>query len=167
MKKISIVGVLVESANWVLHPLANYKELQEYRMNYDKEILGFHKHVEKMKNKIEKKEQDLCKISAKYDGIRTKLSELEIEKYDLKNENRDMKTSIRSFENKLVYRNRVIDTLRKEKQEFKCQIQELEKMLDEARNEVVILAKKVEFCEKQAKKTPKEKVDYLMKRGKK
>lgn len=29
------------------------------------------------------------------------------------------------------------------------------------------LAKKVEFYEKKAKKTPKEKVDYLMKRGKK
>ena len=54
MKKISIVGVLVEGANWILHPVANYKELQEYREDYDKEVLDFHKQIERAYMKIGK-----------------------------------------------------------------------------------------------------------------
>lgn len=167
MKKISIVGVLVESADWILHPIAYYKELQEYREDYDKEVLDFHKQLERLNGKLEEKEQNLGKISAKYDSIRTKLSEVEESKNELKQEIRNMKSTVRSLEQKLIYRNRVIESLRGKQKKMLEQINELDKERSEAIMKCLELAKKVEFYEKQAKKTPKEKVDYLMGRNKK
>ena len=167
MKKINIVGVLVESANWILHPVANYKELQEYREDYEREVSDFHKRLERMNGKMEEKEQNLCKIYAKYDDIRARLSKIEFENETLKKEIQNTKSSIKPLKSKLAYRDRTANSLKEEKRELKYQIQKLEEMLDGARNQVVVLAKKLEFYEKQTKKTPKEKVDYLMKRGKK
>lgn len=167
MKKISIVGVLVTAADWILHPVANYKELQEYREDYDKEVLDFHKQLERLNGKIEEKEQNLCKISAKYDRVRTKLSEAEENKDELKKKVRDMKATIRSLEQKVIYRNNVIQKNRNTNTELKYQIGQLEEQLNDARNQVVALAKKVEFYEKQNKKSAKEKIDYLMGRSKK
>ena len=168
MKKISIVGVLVEGANWILHPLANYRELQGYRQDYEKEVLAFRKQVEKLKRKNEEKEQSLCKIFAKYDNIRTKLSEVEENKVELKQEIRNMKATVRSLEQKLIYRNRVIESLRRKQKKASEELVELDKERGEAIMKCLELAKKVDYYEKQAKKTPREKIDYtLMKRSKK
>lgn len=123
--------------------------------------------VEKLKRKNEEKEQSLCKISAKYDNVRTKLSEVEESKAELKQEIRDMKATIRSLEQKLIYRNRVVESLRGKQRKMIEKINELDKERGEAIMKCLELAKKIDFYEKQAKKTPKEKVDYLMKRGKK
>lgn len=167
MKKISIVGVLVESANWILHPLANYKELQEYRRDYEREILDFHKQNEKLKQKFNENKQSLGKISAKYNDARTKLSEVEENKVELKQEIRVMKATVRSLEQKVIYRDNVIQKLRGKQRKMFEEIKELDKERSDAVMKCLELAKKVDFYEKQAKKTPKEKVDYLMKRGKK
>ena len=195
MKKISIVGVLVEGANWVLHPLANYKELQDYRRDYDKEVHKFREEKEKFEKKHEQQKKKYAELQEKYTKLRTILvdNEKKLQEYatafpgDLHNyldmqakfedivkknylqddEIRGMKSTIRTLEQKLIYRNNVITGLRNAKTELKYQIDQLEIQLNDARNQVVLLAKKVEFYEKQAKKTPKEKVDYLMKRGKK
>jgi chromosome segregation ATPase len=195
MKKISIVGVLVEGANWILHPLANYKELQDYRRDYDKEVLGFRNTVEDLKEKIEVEKNKYNTLEKQYVEYRTKLSETEraLSEYtkafpgdlhnyldmqakfeDLEKENnlqddeiRGMKATIRTLEQKVIYRNNVITGLRNAKRDLREEIKDLEEQLAKARNEVLTLAKKVEFYEKQAKKTPKEKVDYLMGRNKK
>jgi chromosome segregation ATPase len=195
MKKISIVGVLVEGANWVLHPLANYKELQDYRKDYDKEVLGFRNTVENLKEKIEIEKSKYDTLEKQYVKYRARLSETEraLSEYtkafpsdlhnyldmqskfeDLEKENnlqddeiRGMKATIRTLEQKVIYRNNVITGLRNDKRDLREEIKSLKEQLAKARNEVLTLAKKVEFYEKQAKKTPKEKVDYLMKRGKK
>ena len=195
MKKISIVGVLVEGANWILHPLANYKELQDYRKDYDKEVLGFRNTVEDLKEKIEiekskydtlekqyvkygarlsKTERALSEYTKAFPGdlhnyldMQSKLEDLEKENNLQDDEIRGMKATIRTLEQKVIYRNNVITGLRNDKRDLREEIKNLEEQLANARNEVLALAKKVEFYEKQAKKTPKEKVDYLMKRGKK
>ena len=195
MKKISIVGVLVEGANWVLHPIANYKELQGYRKDYEKEIVSVRKEREILKFRLDAEKVEYYKLEDKYAKKKSELIETEkalheytsafpgdlhnyldmqvkLEEWEkqgtLKDEEiRSMKTTIRSLEQKVIYRNNVITGLRNTKIELKYQIGQLEEQLNEARNQVVALAKKVEFYEKQAKKTPKEKVDYLMKRGKK
>ena len=160
MKKISIVGVLVRSADWILHPIAYYKELQEYREDYNKEVLDFHKQLERLNGKLEEKEQSLSKISAKYDSIHTKLSEVEESKNELKQEIRNMKPIVRSLEQKLIYRNRVIESLRDKQKKILEQINELDKERSEAIMKCLELAKKVDFYEKQNKKSAKEKIDY-------
>lgn len=195
MKKISIVGVLVESANWVLHPLANYKELQDYRKDYEREVLNFQKNEDLLNEKIQIEKNKYAKLEQKYIDNRNKLIEVErtLNEYttafpnDLHNyldmqvkldewekqgtlkeeEIRGMKATIRTLEQKVIYKNNVITGLRDAKRDLREEIKNLEEQLANARNEVLVLAKKVEFYEKQAKKTPKEKVDYLMKRGKK
>jgi len=195
MKKISILGVLVESANWILHPVANYKELQEYRRSYERQVLDFRDLGEKLKEKLETEKTLRDKIEKKYVKTLNELGETErtLHEYTsafpgnlhdyldmqvklkewekqgtLKDEEiSNMKIVIRNLKQNVYYKNKVIDELRETKKELRYQIDQLERQLNDARNQVVALAKKVEFYEKQAKKTPKEKVDYLMKRGKK
>lgn len=195
MKKINIAGVLVEGANWVLHPIANYKELQEYRKDYETEIKSFNNEKEKMQVKIHVLKNQNYELEQKYAKKKSELIETEktlheytsafpgelhdyldmqvkLEEWEqqgmLKDEEvGNMKIVIRNLKQNVYYKNKVIDELRETKKELMYQINELEKNLEDARNQVVALAKKVEFYEKQAKKTPKEKVDYLMKRSKK
>jgi hypothetical protein len=54
MKKINVVGALVEVGDWLFHPIANYKELKEYREDYEREVLDFHKRIERAYAKIGK-----------------------------------------------------------------------------------------------------------------
>lgn len=195
MKKINIVGVLAEVKDWLFHPIANYRELQDYRNDYEKEILNFQDIKDKLEEKIRIEKNKHNDLQKKYKNVLTELGQTEkkLNEYttafpgDLHNyldmqvkleewekqgtlndkEIRDMKAMIRTLEQKVIYRNNVIDTLRKTRKELKEQIEQLKTQLSDARNEVIALAKKVEFYEKQNKKTPKEKVDYLMKRSKK
>ena len=195
MKKINVVGALVESANWILHPLANYKELQEYRRNYDKEVVSIQKERERLKFRLDAEKVEYYKLEEKYAKTKNELDKTqwtlheytsafpgELHDYldmqakfeDLEKENnlqddeiRGMKATIRTLEQKVIYRNTVITGLRNAKRDLRVEIKDLEEQLVKARNEVLALAKRVEFYEKRAKKTPKEKVDYLLKRGRK
>ena len=168
MKKISIVGVLVESADWILHPIKNYKELQQYREDYEKEVVGVGKQIGILEFRLQAHKVEYYKLEDKYEKTKNNLADCKKEAIIKDKQISEMKATIRSLEQKVIYRNNVINTLRKTKIELKYQIGQLERMLDEARNEIIALAKKVEFYEKQNKKTPREKIDYtLMKRSKK
>jgi chromosome segregation ATPase len=128
----------------------------------------------KTKNDFAETERKLHEYTSAFPGDLHNYLDIQVKFEDLEKENnlqdeeiRGMKATIRSLEQKLIYRNNVITGLRNAKRDLRVEIKDLEEQLAKARNEVLTLAKKVEFYEKQAKKTPKEKVDYLMKRGKK
>ena len=174
MKKISILGVLVESANWILHPVANYKELQEYRQDYDKEIVKFKNTRETLKEKIQIEKNKYNNLEQKYLKKKNKIVELEkalkTRENDIvlkKEEIQKMKITIRNLKQNLYYKNNVVEKLKASKKELFCDVNELDKERSNAVMKCLEFAKKVEFYEKQAKKTPKEKVDYLMGRNKK
>ena len=195
MKKISIVGVLVEGANWVLHPIRNYKELKEYREDYEKEVFSFQEQLKGLKSLVNFQEKKCEALREKHGKTKNKMIEIEnklheytsafpgdlhdyldmqvkLEEWEkqgtLKDQEiRNMKATIRSLEQKVIYRNRVIDDLKSKKQKMMQEIIDLEKERGDAVMKCLELAKKVDFYEKQTKKSPKEKVDYLIKRGKK
>lgn len=176
MKKYSYVGALVDLSDWILHPVANYKELHDYRNTIDIIQKDYEERKENFKKKLAEEKKKNENLKSFYNNIKEKMAEkdkvlsecntkiVDLERDDnLKNNILiEIKAVIRTLEQKISYRDRVIETLRKTRSEQKTLIKQLEEQIGDARNQVLELAKKVEFYEKQAKKTPKEKVDYLM-----
>lgn len=76
MKKISIVGVLVTAADWILHPVAYYKELQEYRKDFDKEVLNFAQTEDKLRVKIHILTNEKYELERKYAKLKKQLEEM-------------------------------------------------------------------------------------------
>lgn len=173
MKKINIVGVLVETCNWVLHPIANYKELKEYREDYEKEVLGFRKERERLEKKCKDKDKT---YQEEVKDLEDKIAFLEEQKktiYTFKNKQEE------EFKEQLQKKQKTINKLRGQfggtKKEKNCLIKEnetLKSQLDIARKSLIESNKKILEQNNKinvlSKKTPREKIDYtLMKRSKK
>lgn len=80
MKKIinTCKGVLVRTADF-MHIFSNYKELKEYRDDYDKKVVEFNHIEDEFKNRLTQEQLKYNNLSSKYIDKKNKLSVVEQE----------------------------------------------------------------------------------------
>lgn len=163
MKKISILGVLVEASDWILHPIAYHKELIEYRQDYDKEVLNFHKEIEKLNLKLDSQKKEYNKLDEK---TRLKIFEKEEIIKELNNKILDLEVIIQNdletiykVRGKIGGTTKQCNKLKKENAELKRNLVDISQKLVDVNNDLIKANAKIKLL---SNKSPREKINYTL-----
>lgn len=166
MKKVSVWGGLVEACDWILHPFAYHKELMDYRRDYDKEILAFHKNNEKFQTKFFRAQSELDEMQKKCKKIKDDFSKSQEKNAELNDKIIELEAVI---ENDLetIYKVRgKIGGTTKQCNRLKKENENLMNLLAEAREKLVKTNKQLIDADEKIKllsmKSPREKIDYTL-----